>query len=94
VIGTVTDDPLAAAEEIARASIPYEVSSDVNRILDIKESVASEFKNAALELKQSGKATLKSIEKVLPKDSGIHKLTKSLLSKLSDDDDSGGYAKV
>ena len=94
IIGSVTDDPIETATTLARKSLPPEISSEVNDIIDVASSTKDAMKEAVDDVKKSSADTIKNISKLLPKGGMISNMLDKIYNKLGgEDEQSSGPSK-
>ena len=93
IIGSVTDNPLETATAIAKKSLPPEISTEVDDILDVATSTKEALIDAASEVKKTSAATIKNLNKLMPKGGRISAMLDKIYDKLGGEETSSGPSK-
>jgi hypothetical protein len=88
IADSIKGDPLKTATEIARNSIPKGITSEVDDLLDIHDTIKSEVKTAASDLRKAGYSSVSAVDRLLSDGSKIKKLTTKIKKLLASDEDS------
>ena len=82
-----SDDKVNAGLVIAEASIPKSLSKETDVIKDIHSNMRDDLEKATKEVRVTAKQTLRTVEKILPKNETVDKLVSKIHNFLGDDDE-------
>lgn len=80
--GSLMHDTASTARDIAKASLPSKIQSEVNTVVDIKETLTSQVRDAARGLKGEARGIMRLTDNYLPKKGNVREVANKIKDML------------